>query len=118
MGNVTQKNEKSITVEIKINEKEIGDHLSRLVRQSVRIPSTVCLMPKQILFVMQPAISPDRLYRRADSYKRKLLTTTSEVELPVSRLRRLLFETQIIQRYQFLDHLASYILQKGFIILQ
>ena len=57
-------------------------------------------MLKQMLFVMQPAISPDRLDRRAGSYKRKLLTTTGEVELPVSRLRRLPFETQIIQRYQ------------------
>ena len=35
MENVTQKNEKSITGAIKINEKEIGDHLNQLVRQSV-----------------------------------------------------------------------------------
>ena len=35
MGNVTQKNEKSISGAIKIDEKEIGDHLNQLVRQSV-----------------------------------------------------------------------------------
>ena len=44
--------------------------------------------------------SPDRLDSRAGSYKRKLLTTSGEVELTVPRLRRLPFETQIIQRYQ------------------
>ena len=35
MENVTQKNEKSISGAIKIDEKEIGDHLNQLVRQSV-----------------------------------------------------------------------------------
>ena len=35
MENVTPKNEKSISGAIKINEKEIVDHLSQLVRQSV-----------------------------------------------------------------------------------
>ena len=35
MENVTQKNEKSIAGAIKINEKEIGDYLDKLVRQSV-----------------------------------------------------------------------------------
>ena len=35
MGNVAQKSEKSISGAIKINEKEIVDHLSQLVRQSV-----------------------------------------------------------------------------------
>ena len=34
MENVTQKNEKSISGAIKIDEKEIGDHLNQLVRQS------------------------------------------------------------------------------------
>ncbi|MBQ9771299.1 MAG: transposase [Lentisphaeria bacterium] len=35
MGNVAQKSEKSIAGAIKINENEIVDHLSQLVRQSV-----------------------------------------------------------------------------------
>ena len=68
----------------------------------LRTQSTVCLMQKQTLFVTQPCYqhSPDRLDNRAGSYKRKLLTTSGEVELTVPRLRRLPFETQIIQRYQ------------------
>ena len=35
MENVAQKSEKSITGAIKVNEKEIVDHLSQLVRPSV-----------------------------------------------------------------------------------
>lgn len=120
MENVMQKNEKSIARAIKINEKEIGDHLSRLVRQSVEdsINSLLDAETDAICNATRYQHSPDRLDRRAGSYKRKPLTTTGEVELTVYRLRSLPFETQIIQRYQFLDHLASYILQKGFIILQ
>ncbi len=37
---------------------------------------------------------------RAGSYKRKLMTTSGEVELTVPWLRTLPFETQIIRRYQ------------------
>jgi transposase-like protein len=44
--------------------------------------------------------SPEHLDSRAGSYKRKLLTTAGQVELTVPRLRRLPFETQIIQRYK------------------
>ena len=36
MENVAQKNEKSIARAIKIDEKEIGDHLNQLVRQAVK----------------------------------------------------------------------------------
>ena len=35
MEKVAQETEKSIVNAIKINEKEVGDHLNRLVRQSV-----------------------------------------------------------------------------------
>ena len=35
MEKVAQETEKSIINAIKINEKEVGDHLNRLVRQSV-----------------------------------------------------------------------------------
>ena len=44
--------------------------------------------------------SPDRQDTRAGTYKRKLLTTSGEVELKIPRLRTLPFETQIIKRYQ------------------
>lgn len=102
MENVTQKNEKSIVGAIKINEKEIGDHLNQLVRQSVEdtINSLLDAEADAICKAGRYQRSPDRLDTRAGSYKRKLLTSTGEVELTVPRLRTLPFETQIIKRYQ------------------
>ena len=102
MNNVAQKNEKSIVGAIKINEKEIGDHLNQLVRQSVEdtINSMLDAEADAICKAGRYQRSPDRLDTRAGSYKRKLLTSTGEVELTVPRLRTLPFETQIIKRYQ------------------
>ena len=102
MNNVAQKNEKSIVGAIKINEKEIGDHLNQLVRQSVEdtINSLLDAEADAICNAGRYQRSPDRLDTRAGSYKRKLLTSTGKVELTVPRLRSLPFETQIIKRYQ------------------
>ena len=102
MGNVAQKSEKSISGAIKINEKEIVDHLSQLVRQSVAdtINSFLDAEADAICQAGRYQRSPDRLDTRAGSYKRKLLTSTGEVELTVPRLRTLPFESQIIKRYQ------------------
>jgi transposase-like protein len=44
--------------------------------------------------------SPDRVDTRAGHYKRKLLTSSGEVELKVPKLRKLSFETAIIERYK------------------
>ena len=102
MRNVAQKSEKSISGAIKINEKEIVDHLSQLVRQSVAdtINSFLDAEADAICQAGRYQRSPDRLDTRAGSYKRKLLTSTGEVELTVPRLRTLPFESQIIKRYQ------------------
>ena len=85
MGNVTQKNEKSISGAIKIDEKEIGDHLNQLVRQSVEdtINSLLDAEADVICNATRYQHSPDRLDSCAGSYKRKLLTTSGEVELTV-----------------------------------
>jgi transposase-like protein len=42
----------------------------------------------------------ERIDTRAGSYERKLQTKAGEVKLKVPRLRSLLFETQIIERYR------------------
>ena len=88
MRNVAQKSEKSISGAIKINEKEIVDHLSQLVRQSVAdtINSFLDAEADAICQAGRYQRSPDRLDTRAGSYKRKLLTSTGEVELTVPRL--------------------------------
>ena len=95
MENVAQKSEKSIAGAIKINEKEIVDHLSQLVRQSVAdtINSLLDAEADANCQAGRYQRSPDRLDTRAGSYKRKLLTSTGEVELTVPRLRTLPFES-------------------------
>ena len=93
MENVTQKNEKSIAGAIKIDEKEIGDHLNQLIRQSVEdtINSLLDAEADAICNATRYQHSPDRLDSRAGSYKRKLLTTSGEVELTVPRFRQTQF---------------------------
>ena len=88
MENVAQKSEKSIAGAIKINEKEIVDLLSQLVRQSVAetINSFLDTEADAICQAGRYQRSPDRLDTRADLYKQKLLTPTGEVELTVPRL--------------------------------
>jgi transposase-like protein len=44
--------------------------------------------------------SPERLDTRSGHYERKLLTPSGEVTLSVPRLRKLPFETEIIERYR------------------
>ena len=102
MGNVAQKTEKSIPGAIKIDEKEVFDHLDTLVRQSVEetINSLLDAEADAICNANRYQRSPDRLDTRAGSYKRKLLTKAGEVEVTVPWLRSLPFETQIIKRYQ------------------
>ena len=102
MENVAQKNEKSISGAIKVNEKEVMEHLDGLVRKSVEDTLNTLLNEEAdaICNAGRYQRSPDRQDTRAGTYKRKLLTTSGEVELKIPRLRTLLFETQIIKRYQ------------------
>lgn len=102
MENVAQKNEKAIKDLIKVDEKEVKDHLDALVRQSVEdtINGLLNAEADAICHASRYQRSADRLDTRAGSYKRKLLTTAGEVELKVPRLRTLPFETEIIRRYQ------------------
>ena len=102
MENVAQENEKSIKGLIKVDEKEVKDHLDTLVRRSVEetINSLLDAEADAICKAGRYQRSADRLDTRAGTYKRKLLTTAGEVELKVPRLRTLPFETEIIRRYQ------------------
>ena len=79
--------EKSIVNAIRIDEKEVGDHLNRLVRQSVEdtINSLLDAEADAICNAGRYHRSPDRLDTRTDSYKRKLMTTSGEAELTVPR---------------------------------
>ena len=102
MENVAQETEKAISGAIKIDEKEIQDHIDGLVRQSVEDTLNALLNAEAdaICNASRYQRTPDRLDTRAGSYHRKLLTKAGEVDLKVPRLRSLPFETEIIRRYQ------------------
>jgi len=102
MNNVAQNGEKSIIGAIKIDKKEVQEHMDKLVRESVEEVLNKLLNAEAdaICNASRYERSPDRLDTRAGTYKRKLLTKAGEVELQVPRLRTLPFETQIIERYR------------------
>jgi len=96
------KNERNLTNVIKIDQAQIRDELGRLVRQSVE--DTL----NQLLDEEAAQLCNAQLYERTDGrkaqrsghYKRKLHTTAGEVNLKMPKLRKLTFETAIIERYQ------------------
>ena len=94
MENVAQKNEKSISGAIKVNEKEVMEHLDGLVRKSVEDTLNTLLNEEAdaICNAGRYQRSPDRQDTRAGTYKRKLLTTSGEVELKIPRLQTLPFK--------------------------
>ena len=102
MENVAHETEKAISGAIKIDEKEIQDHIDGLVRQSVEDTLNALLNAEAdaICNAGRYQRTPDRLDTRAGSCHRKLLTKAGEVDLKVPRLRSLPFETEIIRRYQ------------------
>ncbi len=102
MNNVAQNDEKSIIGAIKIDKKEVQEHLNTLVKESVEEVLNKLLNAEAdaTCNASRYERSPDRLDTRAGTYKRKLLTKAGEVELQVPRLRTLPFETQIIERYR------------------
>lgn len=83
MRNVAQEAEKTIAGVIKVDEKEVLDHLGGLVRKSVE-DTLNQLLNAEAEAICQASCnqrSPDRLDTRAGSYKRNLLTQTSKPEL-------------------------------------
>ena len=94
MENVAQETEKAISGVIKVDEKEIRDHLDGLVRQSVEDTLSALLNAEAdaICHAGSYQRTPDRLDTRAGTYQRKLLTKAGEVELKVPRLRMLWYQ--------------------------
>ena len=75
MENVAQETKKSISGAIKVDEKEIRDHLDGLVRQSVEDTLNALLNAEAdaICHAGRYQRTPDRLDTRAGTYQRKLL---------------------------------------------
>ncbi len=87
---------------IRVNEGQLRGHLKELVRQSVEETLNALLEAEADAQcgAKRYERTPERLDTRAGHYQRKLLTSSGEVTLSVPRLRKLPFETQIIERYR------------------
>jgi transposase-like protein len=87
---------------IRIDEGQIKSHVDQVVRESVEQTLNALLDAEAdaLCGARKYERSPDRQDTRAGRYERKLQTKAGEVTLAVPRLRKLPFETQIIERYQ------------------
>jgi putative transposase len=87
---------------IRIDEGQLHKHLDEVVRDSVEQTLNALLDAEadRLCNAQRYERSPDRLDTRAGSYARTLHTKAGKVELQVPRLRKLPFETQIIERYR------------------
>ncbi|KKR03211.1 MAG: Transposase mutator type [Candidatus Uhrbacteria bacterium GW2011_GWF2_39_13] len=102
MENVAHEEVKVTGRMLEINEKEIRGHLEELVKESVEETLNKLLEEEaeRLCGAKRYEHSDARQDTLAGTYNRKLQTRVGEVELKVPRLRRLPFETQIIERYK------------------
>jgi len=91
MGNIVQ-----------LNEGEIKNQLGEMVRKTVEetLNSLLDAEADQITRAHRYERSEERQDTRAGHYTRKLVTKAGEVQLRVPKLRKLPFETAIIERYK------------------
>lgn len=93
------KNLKSV---IKINDRQIKDHLGKVVRSTVEetLNDMLDAEADQLCNARRYERTQARKDQRAGHYKRKLHTRAGQVELKVPKLRMAKFETAIIERYK------------------
>jgi len=94
--------EKKMGQVISIDEKLIKDHLGELVRGTVEDTLNGMLDEEadRLCGAGKHERSPDRQDYRSGHYQRNLTTKAGDVKLNVPKLRRLPFETAIIERYK------------------
>ncbi len=87
---------------IQINESQVKEHLSEIVRGTVQETLNQLLDEEadRLCNARRYERSSSRKDTRAGYYRRKLHTRAGEVELKVPKLRTLTFETAIIERYR------------------
>lgn len=87
---------------VQIDEGRIKEHLGELVRGSVEETLNALLEAEaeRLCRASRYERSAARVDSRAGHYKRKLQTKAGEVTLAVPKLRRVPFETAIIERYR------------------
>ena len=87
---------------VQVNDGEIRAHLNEVVRGSVEETLNGLLEAEadRLCQASRYERTPERVDTRAGKYPRKLQTQAGEVDLKMPKLRRLPFETQIIERYR------------------
>ncbi len=87
---------------LRVDEEKLRGHVDEVVRSSVEETLNALLDAEadQICRAQRYEHSPERVDTRAGHYERKLETKAGEVTLRVPKLRRLPFETAIIERYR------------------
>ncbi|HWU44551.1 MAG TPA: IS256 family transposase [Bdellovibrio sp.] len=87
---------------IQINEELVKDQVGEVVRETVEETLNKLLDAEadQLCNAQRYQRSADRTDTRAGHYTRKLSTKAGEVELKVPKLRKITFESAIIERYK------------------
>jgi putative transposase len=87
---------------ISINQDEVKSHLGTIVRSTVEetLNGLLDAEADRLCNAKRYERSAERVDTRAGSYKRGLETQAGKVTLKVPKLRRLTFETAIIERYR------------------
>ncbi len=87
---------------IEVNEEKIKQHLGSFVRETIEETLNAMLDAEadKICNAQRYERNPERRDSRAGHYERKLHTVAGEVTLQVPKLRKLPFETAIIERYK------------------
>jgi putative transposase len=87
---------------IRLDEAQLREHLDKKITESVEDTLNKLLDAEadQLCNASRYERSAERVDTRAGHYQRKLHTRAGEVSLKVPKLRKLPFETQIIERYR------------------
>lgn len=87
---------------LNVDEGKLKGHVDEVVRSSVEetLNGLLDAEADRLCRAQRYAHSPERLDTRAGHYARKLETKAGEVRLCIPKLRRLPFETAIIERYR------------------
>ena len=87
---------------LRVDEGKLRNHVDDVVRSSVEetLNGLLDAEADQICRAQRYERSPERVDGRAGHYERKLETKAGQVTLRVPKLRRLPFETAIIERYK------------------
>ena len=94
--------QKTLNKVIKINEAKIQSHLDIMVRNTVEqtLNDLLDAEADQLCNAKRYERTEDRVDHRAGHYKRTLHTKAGAVKLKVPKLRKVTFETAIIERYR------------------